>query len=974
MGSSALGAPTSVANGTIALGAGILQFNGTSNASSDRVINLTSSGGTIDASGTGGATLTLSGGVTGSGLGVVLTGTGAGTETGVISTGAGTLTKNGTGAWILEGANTLTGATTVNQGSLALSGANGSIAGATPSAVTVNAGGQFILDNSTSNKVDRLTATDAVASAVTLNGGEFVFKGSNSTAASESLSGLTISTPERSTVTLNSGTGGSTQLTFASITRSAGSMVLFRGDNLGATAGANATNLFFTSATNLGLKGTAPGGGATQFNKEIVPFAIGDTSSTGSGVGFVTYNIAPGSNTANTTGIRPLEVGGTGTEYDSALTTNGENVALTNGGTTTLTANVTTNSLLLSGGSTLQIGNSNTSRTLTLQGGAIFSGTGSNSITSEPAGTGTYTIALSAGTEAVITSLNSLTISTALTGNTGLVTGGAGTITKNSVVAALTGGINITSGTLISGITNAFASQALSIGAPGTLNLNNFNNTFSSITLESGANNGSTLSIGTGTLTLGGNVTVNTNGLGATGATISGTGAGNLALGASRTFTIANGQAATQLTVSSIISGATYGITKAGAGLMALSGLNTYTGAVTIDAGTLSGNSIANAGTSSAFGTGAGTPAITIAGGTLQYTGSGGSSSRAIALTTGTGTIDASGSGALTLSGGITGTNLSLALTGTGAATESGAIGIGSGSLTKNGTNTWTLSGANTYTGGTIINNGTLSANTMYTGSGTSSLGTGAITLGSAGTPGTLSYTGANVTATPNIVLGGAGGGVIQSTANTLTLSGTINNAGNPLAFDANTGNITATNIISGAGSLTKTGASTLTLSNVANTYTGQTNIYAGTLSAAKMAAGGTNSSLGATAAATPILLGSTNAATLAYTGGTDTTNRLITINGSGGGTIQAVNAGTLTLNGTIDSATAGVGELTLQGTGGFNLGGIIGGNYALSSLTDSSALEINTSAIRTSVKLYRTHFLARCKRNNLHFQCGRCD
>src|SRR6185369_15700497 len=57
------------------------------------------------------------------------------TFSGTIS-GSGGLTKNGTGALTLSGANTYTGLTTVNTGTLIV---NGSIAGA----VTVNSGGQL---------------------------------------------------------------------------------------------------------------------------------------------------------------------------------------------------------------------------------------------------------------------------------------------------------------------------------------------------------------------------------------------------------------------------------------------------------------------------------------------------------------------------------------------------------------------------------------------------------------------------------------------------------------------------------------------------------------------------------------------------------------------------------------------------------------------------------------------------------------
>ncbi|MCX6190217.1 MAG: autotransporter-associated beta strand repeat-containing protein, partial [Bacteroidetes bacterium] len=110
--------------------------------------------------------------------------------------------------------------------------------------------------------------------------------------------------------------------------------------------------------------------------------------------------------------------------------------------------------------------------------------------------------------------------------------------------------------------------------------------------------------------------------------------------------------------------------------------------------------------------------------GTLQYTGTGHTSNRVINITNGTGTIEASGSGTLILSGGITAPNRPLNLAGTGLAVESGVIAIGSGTVTKNNAGTWSLSGANTYTGTTTIIAGILSINTLQSvNGGASSLG-----------------------------------------------------------------------------------------------------------------------------------------------------------------------------------------------------------------------------------------------------------
>jgi autotransporter-associated beta strand protein len=886
--------------------------------------------------------------------------------------GAGTATVSGAGTVTLAAGNTYSGGTVLNSGTLAVS--NNAALGSGTLTVTGNSTVQALTSVTLANNA---TITNGVTETLDANGnnltnsGNISGSGASLTAHSSTGTGtLTLSGSNSYTgaSTVNSGTlvlGNSNALPSVTTLTVAGTGSLNLNGYNASVATLSDGGISTGTITNSGTSATlaVTGSGASTFGGSIG----GTLGVTKSGVGTLTLNgndtysgatlVSGGglilngslSNSAITVTNSSFNEGSTGTIAGTNGLTVQSNGAVTLGGVNTYTGNTAisngasltlTNAGLLGSGSYAGLITNNGTLTMGQSGSQTLSGviSGAGSITQSGGGV-TVLTTNNTYTGGTLISGGTLQIGNGI-GTTGSTALGTGTVTDNANLFINFAG-SAPSTTTITNVINGTGTVTLVNSNVGPNNSGyagtylSASNSFAAMVVNAGTavgTNDYNFGAGNGTLTLNGGELANAGSL------------GNLTLGAARTLILGtNGgyvdnNNTKSVTINSQITGPGGLAIVFDGGSTILGGSNNYAGPTTVGTNngpyvwsnsssvallTLSNNNALPSNTALVFG-------ATVAG----FNNSGTLNLNAYNATVGSVTGSTNGFIKDNVAGAST---LTIALNTN--ATFGGVIQNGTGpvSVVVSGTGTQTLSGVNTYTGGTTVNGGTLilsAANTFTNGTvlnggildlaHTNAVQSSTVTLNG----GSLNFDSA-VTGN-SFLLGGLAGS--SSLVMTNTRNGAITlSVGNNNASTTYSGNISDGGV---GSSLTKVSAGTLTLTGN-NSYTGLTTLSGGVLGLGSANAIGGSSTL------------SFSGGTLQYSAANTTdysswfstnTGQLFKFDLNGQNVTFAnglTNGGTTTLS--VINSTLGGGTLTLAGVNTFS------GN-----ITDNSTLNLANSGSQT--------------------------
>ena len=858
----------------------------------------------------------------------------------IANNGAGNLTKlvkSGAGALTLTAANTYSGGTVVDQGTVTINATAGA------GTVVIPTGG-ITLNNANLTMSTNQGQIDA-SNDVAVNGGSVL---------------TLVGTNTLNSITFNS-TGGAATPTVAvgtKLTLSSATAITVTNDNFSYTPTISGTELVLADGATISTSGLSPDSliisakiSTVAATAPIVKTGAGSLVLSGANAFANGFNLSQGTVifAASSTGTPPAVTAG---PVGTGTLTLGNGVAIMSDGTARTIGNA------VSVGGDFTFGNPDSMSARANAG---------NSLTLS----GVVTLADGAHTITVNGLLMTGTISGQLTGGTNLTKNGAGTLVLSSAANDYGGSTTVNAGVLQLGVAGAIPNDsALTVASSAYFNLNGFAETVGSlagagVVTNSGAAATLTVGVDGTSTTFSGSITNQTNAL-----SLTKTGVGDLILSGTNTYTGATSVTGGTLTVNGSL-GAGSAVNVSGA---TLDGTGTVNGAVTLSGtailastGTLTLNStLAVSGSDNQIGSGT----VNVTGGTTVNSGVAlvvnGTLGSAVALTS-----NASLSGT---SGAVTG-----AVTMAGGNAVSGTLTLGS--LSVSGTGNQIGSGTVNVTGGTTVNssadlavNGTLGSDVALTSnaslSGTSGAVTGAVTMAGGNTvSGTLDLGSLSVSGTGNQIGSGTvnvtGGTTVNSSAD-LAVNGTL---GSDVALTSNaslsgtSGAVTGAVTMAGGNTVSGTlSLGSLSVSGTSNQIgSGTVNVTGGTTvnSSAALAVNGTlgsavalhsNASLSGTSGAVTgavtmaggnAVSGTLDLGSLSVSG---TGNQIGsgTVNVTGGTTVNSGAAlavhgtlsGTLNVSGTV-SGTGNVGALSIQNGGKLAAGnGASGGTLTATSLT----------------------------------------